>query len=253
MPDPVNPEMDAIILCGGAGLRLRPVVGTGPKSMASVSGRPFLELLLRQLQRYGFERAILAIGYRGAEIESHFGAKFGGMDLLYSNEISPLGTAGALRNAAAQVRSASCLAMNGDSYTAVDLAKFAAAHRASQADVSVVIAPVDERSDCGCIELDGAGNLVQFLEKAQSPAARYLNAGVYALALSRLIEMPAGVAISLEREMFPRWIRRGLKVKGFVYSGKCIDIGTPDRYRVANEVLAGAEALAGEAREGDVV
>jgi NDP-sugar pyrophosphorylase family protein len=245
--------MDAIILCGGAGLRLRPVTGTGPKSMASVSGRPFLELLLRQLERYGFRRVILAIGYRGAEIEAHFGARFGGMDLLYSNETSPLGTAGALRNAAAQVRSASCLAMNGDSYTDVDLAKFAAAHRESHADVSVVMAPVDERSDCGSIEVDGAGNLVQFLEKAQSPAARYLNAGVYAIAVPRLLEMPEGVAISLEREMFPRWIGRGLNVKGFVYSGKCIDIGTPDRYRLANEVLAGAEALAGEAREGDAV
>jgi NDP-sugar pyrophosphorylase family protein len=244
---------DAIILCGGAGLRLRPVIGTGPKSMANVSGRPFLEVLLRQLQRSGFRRAILAIGYRGDEIESHFGPAFEGMHLLYSNETSPLGTAGALRNAAEQVNSASCLVMNGDSYTDVDLGKFAAHHAAAQADASVVLVAVDERSDCGSVELDRDGNLVQFLEKAQSNSARYLNAGIYVLSRRILLEMPEGVQISLEREMFPRWIRRGLRIKGFVHSGKCFDIGTPDRYRVANEVLAGAEALASPAREGDIV
>ena len=91
---------DAIILCGGAGLRLRPITGAGPKSLAQVSGRPFLETLLRQLQRHGFQRVILAVGYAAADIQAYFGESFGGMNVEYSNEATPLGTGGAVRNAA---------------------------------------------------------------------------------------------------------------------------------------------------------
>jgi D-glycero-alpha-D-manno-heptose 1-phosphate guanylyltransferase len=136
--------IDAIILCGGAGLRLRPVTGDTPKSLARVSGRPFLETLLRQLQRYGFQRVILAIGHAGADIQSHFGESFCGIDVVYSNESSPLGTGGALRNAAGCVRSSSCLVINGDSYTDVDLDKFVANHLEAEADASVVVVPVND-------------------------------------------------------------------------------------------------------------
>src|SRR5262252_9230661 len=92
MPDPV-------LLCGGAGLRLRSVIGNTPKGMANVSGRPFLELLLRQLRRHGFERAILAIGYGGDAIHSYFGEQAFGLQVAYSAESCPLGTGGALRYA----------------------------------------------------------------------------------------------------------------------------------------------------------
>src|SRR5262245_4985053 len=108
---------DAILLCGGAGLRLRSVIGNAPKGMADVAGRPFLELLLRQLRRHGFERAILAVGYQKHVIHSHFGGRAFGLHLAYSAESHPLGTGGALRNAAQLVRSESALIMNGDSYT----------------------------------------------------------------------------------------------------------------------------------------
>ena len=117
---------DAILLCGGAGLRLRSVIGDAPKGMASVAGRPFLELLLRQLRRHGFERAILAVGYRKDVIQSHFGERAFGLHLAYSVESSPLGTGGALRNAADLIESDSVLIMNGDSYTDADLSEFVA-------------------------------------------------------------------------------------------------------------------------------
>src|ERR1700733_82705 len=130
---------DAIILCGGAGLRLRPVTGDGPKSMAQVSGRPFLETLLRQLERHGFQRVILAVGYAGSAIQSHFGETFGALHVEYSNELTPLGTGGAVGNAAELVRSESCLIMNGDSYTDADLQAFAKAYFDSKADISLVV------------------------------------------------------------------------------------------------------------------
>ena len=112
---------DAIVLCGGAGLRLRSVIGDAPKGMAAVAGRPFLELLLRQLRRHGFERVILAVGYQRDMIYSHFGESAFGLRLAYSVESSPLGTGGAVRNAADLVESESVLIMNGDSYTDADL------------------------------------------------------------------------------------------------------------------------------------
>jgi NDP-sugar pyrophosphorylase family protein len=237
MPD----TADVVILCGGAGLRLRQVTGDGPKAMASLNGRPFLELLLRQVQRYGFPRVILAIGYRGDAIRAHFGMRPFGLDVVYSPETVPLGTGGALRNAAAAVGTEVVLVMNGDSYTDVDLTQFAAAHRSGRADVSVVAVPVDGRADCGSLLLDADGNVLEFKEKEAGAAARYLNAGVYLISQKMLSSIPAGVDISLERSLFPRWLAEGSRVKAFVHRGRCVDIGTPGRYLAAQEQLAGAE------------
>ena len=246
----MNTLPDAVILCGGAGLRLRAVTGDNPKSMAQVSGRPFLEVLLRQLQRYGFQRVILAVGFRATDIQSYFGEDFGGMQLQYSNESSPLGTGGALSNAARHLRSRDCLAMNGDSYTDVDLRRLTTAHANSGADVSLVAVPVDERGDVGSLVLDADDNVVEFAEKERSLFAQHLNAGVYVLSRELLDEIPRGSAVSLERELFPEWIRQGRRVKGFVHMGKCVDIGTPERYRTAQEVLAEVEiAAAGTGNE----
>src|SRR5262252_1483251 len=90
---------DAIVLCGGAGLRLRSIISNAPKGMADIAGRPFLELLLRQLHRHGSRRVILAVGYGKNAIRSYFGDQAFGLHLVYSEEPSPLGTGGALRKA----------------------------------------------------------------------------------------------------------------------------------------------------------
>jgi mannose-1-phosphate guanylyltransferase len=242
---------DAIILCGGAGLRLRPVIGHQPKSMAHVSGRPFLETLLRQLHRYEFQRVILASGYGAAAIQSYFGKTFCGMDLEYSNESSPLGTGGAVRNAAAHASLDTSLVMNGDSYTDADLRKFVTTHCESEADVSVVVVPVDQRGDVGSVVLDDDGSVVQFVEKERSPSARYLNAGIYMLSREIVYDIPSGLPLSLERELFPAWIANGRRIRAFIHAGKCVDIGTPERYQSAQGTLAGAELGTGRAGNGE--
>src|SRR5882762_2898218 len=116
--------VDAIVLCGGAGLRLRSVTGDAPKSLASIGGRPFLDILLSQLRRHGFQHVILAVGYQRELIRSHFDNRAHDMSLEYSIESTPLGTGGALRNAVDFVQSDSVLIMNGDSYTDADLSGF---------------------------------------------------------------------------------------------------------------------------------
>ena len=232
---------DAILLCGGAGLRLRGVTGNAPKGMAEVAGRPFLELLLRQLHRHGFERAILAVGYQKEAIQSHFGERMFGLHLVYSPESTPLGTGGALRNAADLVESDSVLIMNGDSYTDADLFKFVADHRESKAGASVVVVPADGRDDCGSVLVDENGKLAGFEEKRGPSHAPYVNAGIYMLSRQMLYEIPAGLEVSLERELLPRWLLQGSYIKGFVCLARCIDIGTPERYWSAQDVLVHAE------------
>lgn len=233
---------DAILLCGGAGLRLRSVTGDAPKGMAEVGGRPFLELLLRQLCRHGFRRAILAVGYQKDVIRSHFGESALGLSLGYAIESAPLGTGGALSNAADLVESDNVLTMNGDSYTDVDLRRVVADYRESKADASVVVVPADGRGDCGSVLLDESGRLARFQEKQSPFHAPYLNAGIYMVSRYMLKEIPRGVEVSLEQELLPLWLRQGKYVKGFVYLGRCIDIGTPERYRSAQGILANVEA-----------
>jgi NDP-sugar pyrophosphorylase family protein len=244
MPDP-------IVLCGGAGLRLRSITAEGPKALADIAGRPFLELLLRQLRRHGFERAILAVGYRQDVIRSHFGTHAFGLELIYAAESSPLGTGGALRNAADLVPTKTFLVMNGDSYTDVDLFALMRKHGEAKADVSVVVVPGDGRSDCGSVSLDANGNLVQFAEKQGPGSAPYINAGLYVLSRLFLEGIPAGIQLSLEKDLFPRWIQDGARIKAFIHSGMCVDIGTPDRYRVAQQALASAEKEAAASTAGE--
>jgi mannose-1-phosphate guanylyltransferase len=189
--------------------------------MAHVRGRPFLETLLRQLVWFGFHRVILAVGHAGGAIQSYFGERFCGIEIEYSKEPSPLETGGALGDAAGFIRTNSCLVMNGDSYTDVDLHQVARAHRESGADISVVVVPVDERQDIGSVLLDADQSVLQFAEKEPSHSARHLNAGIYMLTRAVINTISAASAVSLERELFPQWIREGRGVRAFVHSRTC--------------------------------
>lgn len=232
---------DALILCGGAGLRLKSVTGDAPKAMATVGRRPFLELLLRQLRRHGFERVILAVGLGQDMIRACFGEQAFGLNVVYSAESSPLGTGGALRNAASLAESDTALIMNGDSYTDVDLAEFIAEHRVAQANLSLVVTASDGRSDCGSVYVGPGGRVELFAEKQSPAAAACVSAGIYLAPWTLLHDITAGVPISLEHELFPKWLREGHYFNGFLCPNLCLDIGTPDRYRRAQETLAAVE------------
>jgi NDP-sugar pyrophosphorylase family protein len=211
--------------------------------MVAVGGRPFLELLLRQLRRWGIDRVILAVGYRGEAIQSHFGDAVLGLQLLYSPERTPLGTGGALRNAADLVQSSMALVLNGDSYTDADLRRFLLHHHESRAEVSVLVVPPDGRTDCGTVSMDANGRMLAFQEKQQYSGPKYINAGIYLVSRDILLEIPAGSEVSLERELLPQWLDRGRSITTTVDRATCYDIGTPERYRIAQAALAEAEAV----------
>jgi D-glycero-alpha-D-manno-heptose 1-phosphate guanylyltransferase len=236
------PEIpDVIILSGGFGLRLRGVIGETPKPMAPIAGRPFLELLLRQLKRHGFSRIILSVGYKQEMIREHFGEEAFGLELLYSIETSPLGTGGALREAADYATTEAVLVMNGDSYTDADISHLVRDHEGNDADVTVVVVP-ETRSDAGSVVLDRNGNVKTFAEKRVVPESRYLSAGIYMLDKRLVGTIPTAAKISLEEQLFPQWLTDGKSIGAFIVDGPCVDIGTPERYRKAQAVLEKVES-----------
>jgi len=233
--------VDAIILCGGAGLRLRSITGQTPKSLASIGGRPFLDILLSQLRRHRFQHVILALGYQRDLIRSYFDNRATDLSVEYSIETTPLGTGGALRHAVDAVKSDSVLIMNGDSYTDADLFGFVADFREARADLSALVVPTDGRTDCGLVSVDTSGRVLGFKEKQSSTGTQYVNAGIYMVAKRILYEISPNQRVSLEEDVFPRLLAEGKNIRAFHHPGKCIDIGTPERYLNAQETLANVE------------
>lgn len=232
---------DAILLCGGAGTRLRSVTGDAPKSLATIGNRPFLDILLHQLRRHGFQRVILAVGYQRELIRSHLGDQAYGLNLEYSEETSPLGTGGAIRKAAHLLTSDSVLIMNGDSYTNADLSAFANDFHGANADLSVLVVPADGRTDIGLVSVDPVGRVLGFKEKQTSSGNFHINAGIYMATKEILLDVIPAVRMSLEEELFPRWLADGKFIRAFSHPGRCVDIGTPERYENAQRILADVE------------
>lgn len=227
--------MEAIVLAGGFGTRLRQIVADVPKPMAPVAGRPFLELLLRSLGNKGFTRAILATGYMAEKISDHFGGHFAGMDLEYSVETEPLGTGGAVSQAARLVRADHFFVFNGDTFLDLDAyAVEATWHRARE---PVIVAR--EVADCtryGRLETD-QGHVVRFAEKGRAGPG-LINAGCYVFRVDQFSGFEPGVCFSLETDFLAPLVE-STAVALHVASGLFIDIGVPSDYTKAQHLLAG--------------
>lgn len=230
----------AVILAGGLGTRLRSVVADKPKVLAEVRGRPFLTYLFDQVAQAGITRVVVCTGYLGEQICDAFGDSYETLDLRYSQEDSPLGTAGALRLALPMCLSEHILVMNGDSYCDAHLSTFYRWFRAHQAAAAIVANAVPDTARYGRIELEPDGRILEFVEKQSSGDAGWINGGIYLLPRDLLSTIPENAAISLEREIFPTWIRRGLY--GYRNSGNFLDIGTPESYAAA-EAFFSQEAM----------
>ena len=225
--------VDALILCGGLGTRLRPAVPDRPKALATISGRPFLDILVEELVRGGFSRLILCSGYGSDQLVDHFRGR-ADAEFVFSTESSPLGTGGAVRNALSSARSDPLVVLNGDSFCRVSYSALLAFHSELSALATVVVAPAAERTDVGVVQFAPDGLILSFDEKplAMRAQTQFVNAGIYVLQ-RRLIESEARrLPFSLEREVLPDAVaKRGCY--GFPVKGPLVDIGTPDRYRAA--------------------
>jgi mannose-1-phosphate guanylyltransferase len=225
----------AFILCGGAGTRLRPVLADRPKSMAPISGTPFLQLLLDRLRSQGVNDVILGTGYMAEKIENYFGSgsKFG-IRLRYSREREPLGTGGALKLAESLIDDP-VLVLNGDSYVEWSLVPILELFTVKHADVVMVLQAVADVTRYGSVALNQDGRVTQFVEKGDAAGPGLINAGVYLVRKQIVRDLAAGTAISLEREVFPQ-LDRG--VYGLISTGPFIDIGIPGDFERAQTLLA---------------
>jgi D-glycero-alpha-D-manno-heptose 1-phosphate guanylyltransferase len=235
LPANLEHAPDVAILCGGAGTRLRAAVADRPKALAEVAGRPFLAWLLDLLDAQGFGRVVLCTGYRAEQIEAEFGASYKGLQLRYSPEPTSLGTGGALRFALPLLASETILGVNGDSYCQSDLGQFWRDHAESGAAASMLLSRVADSSRFGSVQVTGQGLVAGFQEKAAAAGPGWINAGIYLVRRALLEAIPSGVPCSLEREIFPAWVKTGLR--GVKATGDFVDIGTPDSYRAANELF----------------
>ena len=232
--------MQAVVLAGGEGTRLRPLTLTTPKPVMPLAGRPFLSFMLDWLGLHGVDQVILSCGFLSDAVRSVLGDIYRGMRLRYVVEDEPLGTAGPVALARDEgLLEEQVLVLNGDVLTDVDLAAQLDQHERTGAWATLALTAVEDTSSYGVVPTDSDGRVEAFLEKTAEPApTNRINAGIYVLAEQVLAAIPAGRPVSFEREVFPELV--GGELYGFAADGYWIDIGTPGRYLEATyDLLAG--------------
>ncbi len=237
--------MQAVILVGGEGTRLRPLTYGTPKPMVPLLGVPFLERTIERLHAAGVDDVILAAGYLPQAIEDRFGdGSRLGVHLAYVVEESPLGTAGALRNVSHLITGA-FFVLNGDILTGLDLRGMLEYHRRKGGLGTLHLIRVDDPSAFGCVVHDADGKISAFVEKpprGQEPSNE-INAGTYLLERAVLDAIPPG-KVSIERQTFPQLIAAGERFYAYTTNDYWLDVGRPEQYVQAHrDVLDGKLSL----------
>ncbi len=242
--------IEAVIVAGGFGTRLQPLTTRRPKHLLEVGGVPFLQHQISRLAEAGVSRVVLATSYRADLFEPVLGdGSRWGIELVYVQEAEPLGTAGAIRNAAAGLGTdpdAAVVILNGDILSGHDLpaqlAAFATPVEGRPVDVSLHLVEVADARAFGCVPTDEHGRVTGFVEKSDDPVTNQINAGCYVFRRSIIDTIPAGRVVSVERETFPELVAGGALVVGYVETAYWRDVGTPEAL-----VAASAELVRGVA------
>lgn len=229
--------MEAIILAGGLGTRLRSRLSDRPKVMAPVAGRPFLAILLSQLIDQGCSRIILSVGYLRHLISDAFGSSCRGIPLDYAVEEDPLGTGGAIRLALSHARESSVLVLNGDTYLDADFTAMLALHDSVDRTMTMAVTRVQDMSRYGGVMLEN-GHVAGFIEKGKTGPG-WINAGVYVLASSFVWPEGLPSRFSFETEVLLPLLHQ-LHPAAFSCAGQFLDIGTPEDFDRAQTELAAA-------------
>lgn len=237
--------MQAIVLVGGEGTRLRPLTSDVPKPAVTLVDRPFLAYVIEWLGAHGVSEAVLACGFLPDVLERALGDhEHAGVVITYVAEPQPLGTAGAIGFAARALGDRlddRFLALNGDVLADLDLSALVRAHEEQPGPATIALYPVEDSAAYGLVSCDEGGAVTDFTEKTGKPVPGQINAGVYVLERSVLDLIPAGRAVSIETEVFPRLVGEGLRA--LALEGYWMDIGTPERYLQASwDILEGRVA-----------
>jgi len=237
-----------ILLVGGFGTRLMPLTRNTPKPMLPVAGLPVTQHQLAMARNAGITTVVLATSYLSEVFIPYFGdgSKFG-MKLLYAVEKEPLGTGGAIRNAADLLgRDESIVIFNGDVLSSHNLRGQIDFHDKNSADVTLHLTQVDDARAYGCVPMDSNGRVTAFLEKMENPPTNTINAGCYVFSPSVIDEIAPNTVVSIERETFPHLVSSGKKVFGYLDQSYWLDIGTPKALmQGSRDLVSGvADALA---------
>jgi mannose-1-phosphate guanylyltransferase len=219
----------AILLVGGFGTRLMPLTKNTPKPMLTVAGIPVTEHQLNMAKAAGITKIVLATSYLSELFTPYFGdgSKWG-MQIQYAVEETPLGTGGAIRNAAKLINSSeSIVILNGDVLSSHNLSEQIRQHEANNADVTLHLTQVEDARAYGCVPTDSNGRVTAFLEKMDKPVTNQINAGCYVFNPRVLDSIPLDTVVSVERETFPLLVKNGAAVYGYVENSYWVDIGTP--------------------------
>ena len=222
-------KIPALLLVGGLGTRLQSVVPSTPKPLARVGDAPFLQLLVRQLQSQGIRRLIMCSGHLADRVQEEFGDGGGlGIEIEYSKESRPLGTAGAVKFASGFLSGVSdFLVMNGDSFLELDFSQFLKFHREHGGIMSMAVRTVPNASRYGTVQIDENNRVTGFVEKSENQSPGLINGGVYIFNRAVLRQIPDGPA-SLEKDVFPNLLQH--RIYALEQRGMFIDIGTPEDY-----------------------
>jgi NDP-sugar pyrophosphorylase family protein len=229
-----NRNIDVVILCGGKGTRLQPVISDRPKPMVEMKGRPFLDILIDYLCGYGFRRYVLCVGYMKESIKEFFTKESRRGKIVFSDEKTLLGTGGALKNGELLIKSDPFLVLNGDSFCPLDYRDFLRFYFSKGADVSIVLNEKKAKYSYGVVAINDKARIVSFNEKVDNKDG-YVNAGVYVFNQTIFSLIPHNKVFSLENDLFPYIIDR--EVFGYVTKSPFMDIGTPERYQKAAEFI----------------
>jgi NDP-sugar pyrophosphorylase family protein len=234
--------MKALILAGGEGTRLRPLTLGTPKPVVPVGNIPFLRYQIELLRRHGICEVILSLGYQPHKIEKILGdGSAYGSRIHYMVEQTPLGTAGAYKNAESLLQEATVV-FNGDILCDLDLSHVIEQHRSRNATATIVLTRVENPSAYGLVETEPDGRINRFLEKPGKDeiTCDTINAGTYILEPEVLRRIPAGKNVSFERGVFPALLQEKRRVYAYISDGYWIDIGTPQKYmQVHQDILQG--------------
>jgi mannose-1-phosphate guanylyltransferase len=241
--------LEAILLVGGKGTRLRPLTLSVPKPLLPTAGVPFLAHQLARAAASGVTRVVLATSYRSEMFAECFGdGSTFGLEIDYVHEVEPLGTGGGIRNAAALLRSGPddpVVVLNGDILSGHDLRAQLDLHRKADAAVTLHLVEVDDPSRFGCVPTDDGGRVTAFLEKTPNPVSNRINAGCYVYTRRAIDEIPPDRVVSVERETFPALIESGQTVMGYVDNAYWLDVGTPEAFvRGSRDLVLGRLASA---------
>ena len=219
----------AILLVGGFGTRLMPLTKNTPKPMLTVAGIPVTEHQIAMAKSAGITEIVLATSYLSEVFTPYFGdgSKWG-IKIKYAVEKEPLGTGGAIRNAAQLLDThESVVVLKGDVLSSHNLTEQILQHESHDADITLHLTQVEDARAFGCVPTDSDGRVTAFLEKMENPVTNQINAGCYVFNPRVISAIPLDTVVSVERETFPQLVASGAKVFGYIESAYWLDIGTP--------------------------